>query len=499
MDRHRGRRAGAPGGRRISTYSDREGLNHNYVRSIYEDREGNLWVGTNGGLNQLRDGKVATYTTREGLAADFARVVLEDARGDIWVGTDGGGLCRFRDGGFTCIGTADGLPSASVRALGLGRDGALWVGTRGGLSRLDGSTFTNLSTRDGLSSNLVRAVLEDRKGIVWVGTEGGGLNRIRGWPRSRPSRLLTVSPSNDVRALYEGRDGDAVDRHLRGPGALGGWRFSGPTAPPDGLPNDIVFAITEDRHGNLWIGTDGGLALIEPSHITAFTIDDGLHDNKVFQILEDDAGYLWMSSNRGISRVRVDDLYARAAGQLARLEVQELRPLRRDEGQPVQRRLATGRLAHAGRGAVVPDRRGRGGGQSGEHALQPAAAAGVDRGGRGERRPLGADPVRELPPGTRELELHYTALSFVAPEKVRFRYRLEGFDPRWVEAGGRRTAYYTNVPPGRYRFRVLACNNDGVWNETGASWVFAIRAPLWQRWWAYLLYWSWPPGPSPWE
>jgi ligand-binding sensor domain-containing protein/signal transduction histidine kinase len=473
-------------GGRFATYSEREGLIHNYVRSIYEDREGNLWVGTNGGLNQLRDSKVATYTTREGLAADFARVVLEDSKGDVWVGTDGGGLCRFRAGQFTCLGTADGLPSASVRALGMGRAGVLWVGTRSGLSRLDGSTFTTLSTREGLSSNLVRAVLEDRKGVVWVGTEGGGLNRIQ------EGRIETFSvadglPSNDVRALHEGPEGELW---IGTYGGLVRWEagVQAVLRTTGGLPNDIVFAITNDRRGNLWVGTDGGLALVEPSHVTAFTIDDGLHDNKVFQILEDEAGFLWMSSNRGISRVRVEQLYARAAGQPVRLDVQKFD---RSDGlrvnqcngssQPAGWRTRAGELwfPTAEGVAVVTPRLMR------FNAVPPPVLIEevvVNR----SRLPAG--PVRELPPGTRELELHYTALSYVAPERVRFRYRLEGFDPRWVEAGGRRSAYFTSIPPGRYRFQVLACNNDDVWNETGASWTFAIRAPLWQRWWAYLLY-----------
>ncbi len=473
-------------GGRFSTYSEREGLIHNYVRCVYEDREGNLWVGTNGGLNQLRDSKVATYTTREGLAADFARVVLEDSQGNVWVGTDGGGLCRFHAGEFTCLGTADGLPSASVRALGEGRDGVLWVGTRGGLGRLSGSTFTNLSTRDGLSSNLVRAVLEDRKGVVWVGTEGGGLNRIQ------DGRIETFSvadglPSNDVRAIHEGREGELW---IGTYGGLVRWEagVQAVLRTTGGLPNDIVFAVTEDRRGNLWVGTDGGLALVEPSHITAFTIDDGLHDNKVFQILEDEAGFLWMSSNRGISRVRVDQLYARAAGQVGRLDVQGFD---RSDGlrvnqcngssQPAGWRTRSGELWFpTAEGVAVVSPRLMRFNQIPPPVLIEEVVV--------NRSPLEAGSVDEPAPGTQELELHYTALSFVAPEKVRFRYRLEGFDPRWVEAGGRRSAYFTSIPPGQYRFQVLACNNDGVWNETGASWAFAIRAPLWHRWWAYLLY-----------
>ncbi len=443
-------------------------------------------MGTNGGLNQLRDTKVRTYTTREGLCANFARVVLEDSRGDLWVGTDGGGLCRFRGDAFTSLGVEQGLPSASVRALAEGRDGALWVGSRSGLSRFDGTSFTTWTVRDGLSSNLVRAVLEDREGTLWVGTEGGGLNRLSA---GRVDVLTTGNglPSNDVRALHE----DTLGQLWIGTyGGLVRWRdgVERVLGTADGLPNDIIFAVTEDGRGNLWVGTDSGLGLIEPSRITAFTVDDGLFDSKVFQILDDGNGWLWMSSNRGISRVRSEQLYARARGEIARVEAEGFN---RSDGlrvnqcngssQPAGWRRRNGELwfPTAEGVAVVDPARMRFNRMPPPVLLEELVV---------DRVPMQPQVARALGPGLRELELHYTALSFVAPEKVRFRYRLEGFDDRWVEAGGRRSAYFTSIPPGRYRFHVVACNNDGAWNETGAAWSFEVVAPLWKRWWAYLLY-----------
>lgn len=473
-------------GGRLDTFSERDGLSHNYVRSLYEDREGSLWVGTNGGLNQLRDSKVRVYTKQEGLGANFARVVLEDRRGDMWVGTDGGGLCRFRDGAFSCFGVEQGLPSASVRALCEGRDGALWVGSRGGLSRFDGASFTTWTVRDGLPSNLVRAVLEDHEGAVWVGTEGGGLCRLSGG-RIDVLRTADGLPSNDIRALHEDRLGQLW---IGTYGGLVRWRdgVERVLGTADGLPNDIVFAVSEDGSGNLWVGTDNGLGLIEPSRVTAFTVDDGLFDNKVFQILDDGQGWLWMSSNRGISRVRSEQLHARARREIPRVEAEGFD---RSDGlrvnqcngssQPAGWRRRNGELwfPTAEGVAVVDPSRMR---------FNPVPPPVLIEEVVVDRTPMQPRAAQVLGPGLRELEVHYSALSFVAPEKVRFRYRLEGFDSRWVEAGSRRSAYFTSIPAGRYRFHVVACNNDGVWNEAGSAWSFEVTAPLWARWWAYLLY-----------
>jgi len=470
----------------VSTLGEAQGLTQNHVRAIFEDAEGSLWVGTNGGLVQLSDGKVTTYTTEEGLSHDFARAVLEDRQGALWIGTDGGGLNRFANGRFTSFAVGDGLSSNSVRSLHQARNGDLWIGTRDGLDRYDGRSFTRYSTAQGLSSNLIRATLEDRHGDIWIATENSGLNRLR----NGQVEVFTTAhglPSNRPRALYEDRHGDLWIGTYAGACRLRDGTFSTYTTA-DGLANDIVFAFHEDASGNLWIGTDGGLSLLRDGSFHSFDVAAGLYASTVFQILEDDLGFLWMSSNKGISRVARDELLAVADG---RLEQVTARAFNRSDGmkanqcngvsQPAGCTTASGALWFPTvKGVVRVD--------PANIAINQQPPAVLVQQVLVDGQPLDPGQMSELAAGERNLELHYTALSFVATERIRFRYLLEGFDAAWTDAGTRRTAYYTNIPPGTYRFRVTACNGDGVWSSSGASWAFVVPTPPHRTWWALCLY-----------
>ena len=470
----------------FSVLGTADGLTHHHVRSIYEDREGNLWVGTNGGLNQLTSGKFTVYTTSEGLSGNFVRTVFEDREGAIWIGIDGGGLNRLAGGQLTVFTAADGLVDSSVRAIGQGSDGTLWIGTRGGLSRLSHGRFSSLTAEDGLSSNLIRAILCDRDDNVWIGTEGGGLNR---WHEGALTVLTSADglAGDDVRALFQDSRGRLWIGSFNGMTCLDQGELTTYTVA-DGLSNDIVFVFWEDELGNLWIGTDVGLNLLRGDRFTTYDTSVGLVENKIFCILPDHLGNLWLSSNRGLTRVALSELYAFADGAAERVQATGY-----DTSDGMRTKQCNGTSQPAGW-------RSRDG-----HLWFPTAhgVLEVDPGNlrRNETPPpvlveammVDQEPVTPsdglvLGPGSDSFELHYTALSFSAPEKVHFRYRLEGFERRWMEAGTRRTAYYTNLPPGHYRFRVTACNNDGVWNEEGSALAFELLAPPWQTWWAYLLY-----------
>ena len=452
------------------------GLSNDFVRALRSDREGSLWIGTySGGLCRLRDGKFTTYTTREGLSYDFVRTALEDREGNLWVGTTGGGLCRLREGRFHCLGPKEGLAS-DIRALHEATDGALWVGTSGaGLFRLGGDHLTSYTRADGLPDPNVTAIAADGTGGLWVGTNGGGLARFNG--RFTNFDVTDGLASNFVLAVHvdragsvwSGTDGGGLSRLHEG-------AFTTFTTR-EGLASDIVFAIHEDREGALWIGTSGGLSRYQDGRITSFGARQGLTDDVVFSLVEDGAGFFWLGGNRGISRVSRADLEEVVRGEHPRISVTtygRADGMRSDEcsgiAQPASWRGRDGRLyfptakglvvvnpAHMPRNAVPPPVQ-----------IEELLADGV---------PLTAGVIE---PGKERVELHYTALSFLAPHKVQFRYRLDGFDREWIPAGSLRTAYYTRLPPGEYTFRVAASNNDGVWNDEGVSRTFVVKPFLWE-------------------
>ncbi|HXT50947.1 MAG TPA: two-component regulator propeller domain-containing protein [Thermoanaerobaculia bacterium] len=473
-----------------------QGLANDFVRSIHEDREGSLWVGTSGGLNRFREGKLVPWGTPEGLSHDFARTVFEDRDGVLWVGTDGGGVNRRVDGRWSALGTADGLSHDSVRAIAQTSDGALWFGTRNGLDRFADGHVTPFGDR--LPSRLVRALAADAAGNLWIGMEGGGLARLR--INQGDGTVKAFGPrdglgADDVRTILVDRGGALwAGTYGGGLSRFDGQRFT-TLRTPEGLPNDIVFALHEDDAG-LWVGTDSGLALLPRRGgridtgrgFPTFGIANGLLDDKVFRILADRRGGLWMSSNRGVQHVREADLLAFAARKVGSVPATSY--TRADGMRATQCNGASHPAGWATRDGhlwfptvsgvveVNPD-------DLKVNKLPPPLAIEEVR---VDGVPVDLARHRELPAELDRLEIDFTALSLVAPEKVRFRFRLEGSDRDWVDAGGRRTAYYTHLPPGSYRFMVRAANSDGVWNDRGASVAFDVATPLWRTWWALLLY-----------
>ncbi len=425
--------------RAFASLTRSDGLSEDNVRALYEDREGALWIGThNGGVNRVHNGRVTVFTRAHGLPSDRVWSVMEDAAGTIWLGTLGGGLARYSGGRFQALTTQDGLPSDIVRCLLASRDGSLWIGTDGGLVRLHGGRLQLFDRDDGLGHLQVLSLHEAADGTLWIGTRGG-LNRLR-------NGVLDV--------------------------------------PPRGADPGIVFAIHEDADSALWLGTRGrGLWRLKNDQWTAYSTAAGLADDTVLHILEDDDGRLWLSSPSGVFRVDRRELLhplSATGGGVIYDRAEGMESVECNGGfQPAGVRTRDGRLWFPTlKGVAVIDPK-----RSPVNTVPPPVR--IDTVRVGSRRAAVKAPVR-LEPGDKALEIAYAALSFVAPEKVRFRYKLDGFDEEWVEAGTRRTAYYTTLPPGDYRFRVMARNNSGYWSETEASVDLTVLPRFYQTWWFLL-------------
>jgi len=493
---------GTPGGvsrvahGKISAYAAKDGLSNNVVLSVYEDREGSVWVGTEGGLNVFKDTKLITYTSRDGLADDMIWTVCQGRDGSLWIGSQSGGLNRVKDGKFTAYSVNDGLPSNTVRALCEDHEGALWIGGPKGLGCFKNGRFTTYTIQDGLSSNAVWSIHEDASANLWIGTLGGLTQMHDG--------KFTIYTSSDglsddaILSLASTSDGSLwVGTRSGGLSHLKDGQFT-TYSVSDGLSDNNIRAIYEDKDGALWIGTRrGGLDRFKDGRFSACTAKDGLFDDCVFQIIEDRKGELWMSCAKGIFRASRQELNDFAEGKLRAITstsygaADGMENRECNGGQPAGCLSTDGKLWFATvKGVATIDP----GNIKTNQELPPVAIEQVVV----DNQPLGPTalataiapanlPARtELPSRVSRLEFQYVGLSFVAPEKVRYQYKLEGFEKQWIDAGARRVATYTSIPPGNYTFRVRACNNDGVWNEAGAAFDFHLQPHFYQTYWFYV-------------
>jgi signal transduction histidine kinase/ligand-binding sensor domain-containing protein len=449
------------------------------VLAIYEDREGNLWVGTDSELNRLKDVKFTTYTTADGLLSDDIWGVYEDRQGSIWISTRKG-LSQLKDGRIKSYTTRDGLIDDYVTQAYQDSTGAIWVGSRSGFSRFKDGKFTNFPRRD---RSYLAVFHEDTRGNFWIGTVGG-LNLFKDGEIKR-YRFDDESKTSVVYAIEE----DGEEALWLGTN-IGLVRFEDdkftPYPVPDAAKVDFINTITRDDDGTLWLGTNvGGLLRFKDGRFTRYTTREGLFDNLVFRILDDGLGYLWMSCNKGVFRVSKRELVDFADGKITSINstsygAADGMKSRECNGENTGWKSRDGKLWFPTiKGvAVVDPARIRRSTTPPPVSIEQASA---------DDQALNPKEQIQLAPGTRKIEFHYAGLSLVAPEKVRYKYKLEGFDKDWVEAGTRRAAYYTNLPAGSYKFQVIAANNDGVWNLEGASLMFVVRAPFWQRWWFWLV------------
>ena len=516
------------------TNTNTAGLSSNRIRFITEGPDASLWIGTADGLVRYRDGVFSSYDLGGiGSSPDFI-AFCRDREGSFWLGSRNLGLAHLRRGHFTSYAKNSGLADPYVAAVFEDKNRTMWMGTLGGLNAFQDGKMLSFGPENGIPLRMVSTVAEDRQGYIWIGT-GVGLYRSTQPEPCRPSncspQFVAINDPNlaglDIRIIHEDRNGTLwIGTNLNGLIAYRDKRSVAFTVQ-DGLTSNAVRGLQEDRQGTLWIGTRRGLNRFKDGRITryatpgpaaisvqalfidrqdvkwiatrdallrlkdgtftSYTTSDGLYSSFVYSIVEDNDATLWMTCARGVFHVRKQQLDDFAAGKLRKVTST---PFGLEHGlsstvgtaghHPAAFKARDGRLWFAmavGVSVVDP-------GRISANTLPPPVHienVTIDRKRFDDRETVSAQP------GRGDLVLEYTGLSFLAPEKVRFRYKLDGYDLDWVDAGDRRTAYYSNISPGQYTFHVQASNNDGVWNQAGASRSIYLAPHFYQTGWFYAI------------
>jgi signal transduction histidine kinase/ligand-binding sensor domain-containing protein len=510
-----------------------------------EDRSGNLVVGTYGGGVYWFDasGKATRISREDGLSADNVLSLVVDHENTLWVGTDGSGLNRVQRSFFEVFGNTKGRTPQSVSednregvwvamnggpgAVQYWKDGGskksrntedlfvkavladgdhAWVGTLGpwietlehdkntafvmsaGLFRL-GDDLRPQNVLD-TNNSPVSALFKDRKGILWAGFQAG-LARMEG-NRTNWFTVADGLSANDVRAIAEGTNDDIwIGTDTGGLNLYRNGKFTSFHGNSDGLPSEHISSLLMDGEGVLWIGTSAGLARFDGRKWTRYGVGEGLASNSIGYLLEDGAGGLWIGSNAGLMRVQkksLNDFASGATNSVTCRTYEDTDGLPTSEctfgSQPAAARLKSGMLLFPTiRGLASVDltaiRRNT---NPPPVLIESVSIEGQPRISGGLRSSIPASIT--IPAGREHLEIQYTSLNLAAAEKARFRYLMEGFETKgWNDAGKRRVALYPKIPPGNYKFHVTACNEDGVWNEIGATLAIKVLPPFWRKWW----------------
>ena len=472
---------------RTEVFTKADGLSGEIICSLFEDREGNVWVGTTGGLDRFRELPVATLSVKQGLSSDATQSVLAATDGSIWVATHDG-LTSWKNGRTTILRKANGLPDDAIQSLFQDDRGRIWAFTGHGLAYSNNGRFVAVN---GVPSKEVYSITGDKAGNLWLSGNGGLSHLLEGrlvenFPWSvmgRHQQAKVVVPEQGGVWLAFWIDGGVLyfkDGQVR----------ASYTAA-DGLGKGPVAGLRLDRDGALWAATEeGGLSRIKDGRIATLTSSNGLPCDIIHWTIEDEDRSLWLYAGCGLVRITRSELDAWIAdpNHSVRTTVWDAADgviVRRTSpgyfGPPVTKATDGTLWFHTGEGIQVFDPR-----HVAFNKLPPPVHIEqivADNKLQWQNLPGGAASNLRLAPRTHDVQIDYTALSLVAPEKMQFRVKLEGQDKDWRVPVNPRHSHYTNLPPGPYRFRVIASNNSGVWNEQGDVLDFSIASAFYQTNW----------------
>ncbi|PTY07119.1 hypothetical protein DB347_07345 [Opitutaceae bacterium EW11] len=475
------------GSRRAVHFGRGNGLPQDRIRFVLEDREGNLWVGAgSAGMVSIHPSAFSVIVSPDQWQGCPANAVAPSADGALWIGTDGAGLYRYSNDSWKRYGDAEGLFNPYISAVTESPSGVPWVGNFwwGSPYRLENGRIVRPPTVDEASGHVFALVAGEAAGEMLVGNRDG----LRQLTDDRAKWLLK---SNDTDAgvcaiALDGHGGIWCGLALGGIAHISDGKVE-TFRREDGLASNAVQCLWLDTDGTLWIGTaDRGLVRLKDRRFTTLGIAQGLADDAICYILNDDFGYLWLSTHHGLQRVEKAELNCCADGSVRTISGQIYD---QNDGLPTIEfagglqgagcKMKDGRLCFASsKGVLLVDPS-----RIQVNRLPPPVVLEsllVD----GKPVAPAENPLlKSLVPSHQRLEFRFGGLSYVAPSKVLFRYRLDGIDDTWVDAGAKRTAYYSRLPAGDYRFHVIACNNDGQWNLEGASLAFTVAPFIWQTWW----------------
>ena len=474
---------------RADSFTQADGLSGDIILGLFEDREGSIWVSTTGGLDRFRELPVSTISAKQGLSSDATRALFAASDGSVWIASHDG-LTHWENGKPTRIyRRADGLPDDSVQSLFQDHSGVLWAFTDGGLARLRNGRFVSVP---GVTDGEANSMTGDGSGNLWLSGQGGLWHLRDGkllarvpwsaFARSKNASVLLTDPRRGGLWLGFWEDGGVF--------YFKDGRVRAAYTAAEGLSPGSVTDLRLDSSGALWVTTLGGASRIDNGHLATLGSKNGLPCNTSMWTLEDEQRSLWMYMACGLVRIARPELDAWIKDPNHRVQATILGP------QDGVRRRNTAASPDGPRAVIASNGKiwflSGGGVQVADphHIASNRLAPPVhieqvvaDEKLYWENLRVNTLGELQLPARTRDLEIDYAALSLVAPEENQFRYRLDGRDRGWYDAGNRRLALYTDLPPGKYRFHVIASNNSGVWNEQGASIDFSIAPAFWQTFW----------------